>query len=223
MTDRTVSTRGTAAATSAPDGTVHVLVVDDHPLVREGLERIVDGHGACTVVGSADSVEAALALDVDRVDVCTLDLSLPGMGGLEGIGALTAKWPQAHVLVVSMHPESTHAVACLQRGAAGFVPKSAPPDVIRNAVAVVAAGGQYFSAASIASFAAGSDGHQALSPRELEVLRLLADGSRITDIATRLGLSIKTASAHKMRLQRKLGASNTAQIVVAARARGVLT
>lgn len=205
------------------DGTVHVLVVDDHPLVREGLERVLSSQPSQRVVASVDSIEAALALDLDRVDVCTLDLSMPGgVGGLEGIAELQARWPGVRVLVVSMHPESTHAPACLHRGAAGFVSKSASPDVIRRAVASVAAGGQYFSPTSLAAIATGAAGAASLSPRELEVLRMLADGERITDIATALHLSIKTASAHKMRLQRKLGAANTAQIVVIARAQGVL-
>ena len=208
--------------TDAHDTAVRVLVIDDHPLVREGLEGIIDGHSACRVVGSADSVETAVALDLDRVDVCTLDLSLPGISGIEGITALRSRWPSARVLIVTMYPESSHAASCLQRGAAGFVSKGASPDVIRTAVTRVAGGDKYFSADSLVVGASHTGGSPVLSSRELEVLRLLADGARITDIATRLGLSIKTASAHKMRLQRKLGASNTAQIVVIARERGVL-
>ena len=201
---------------------VRVLVIDDHPLVREGLERIVAARAECSVVGSADSIESAIRLDLPRVDVCTLDLSLPGMGGLEGISALQQRWPSVRVLVISMHPEGTHAQACVHRGASGFISKSAAPDDIRSAVLAVAAGVQYFSSESLATTAGGPHVAPALSTRELQVLRLLEDGSRLTDIARMLGVSIKTASAHKMRLQHKLGASNTAQIVVIARAKGVL-
>jgi hypothetical protein len=90
----------------------------------------------------AESIEGALALDSTAVDVVTLDLSLPGVGGLEGIERIRTKWPQARILVLTVHPEDTHAAACAQHGAAGFLSKNASPTEIRTAVAGLAAGGQ---------------------------------------------------------------------------------
>ena len=208
------------SATSA--AIVSVVIVDDHPLVREGLERVIAAEPRFRVVGQADSIESAAALQLHAVDVVTLDLSLPGVGGLDGIASIRHKWPMAKILVLTVHAESTHAAACAQHGAAGFLSKNASPTEIRTAVAGLAAGGQYFSEAALDAII-NSRGEVRLSPRESEVLHRIAAGQRITDIADEMGVSIKTASTHKMRLQRKLGATNTAQIVVMARNRGLLS
>ena len=200
---------------------VRIVIVDDHPLVREGLERVVAGDPSFQLVGEADSVESALALEVDDVDVVTLDLSLPGVGGVDGIVPLGERWPSAGILVLTVHQEDTHAAACAQRGAAGFLSKHASPNEIRAAVTAIANGGQYYSSTALAAILGGRDDVR-LSGRETEVLRRIAAGQRITDIAADLGVSVKTISTHKMRLQRKLGANNTAQIVVMARNRGIL-
>ncbi len=213
-----------AAAVSAHPhaGPVSVVIVDDHPLVREGLERVIAGDERFRVAGMAESIEAAVAIGTAHVDVVTLDLSLPGVGGLEGIERIRRRWPDARVLVLTVHPETTHAAACAQHGAAGFLGKSAAPGEIRAAVAALAAGQQYFSPAALAAIG-NTVAEVRLSPREAEVLRRLAAGQRITDIAEEMGVSIKTASTHKMRLQRKLGAANTAQIIGLARSRGLLS
>lgn len=203
-------------------GAVRIVIVDDHPLVREGLERVVAGDPTFRLVGQADSVESALALDVDDVDVVTLDLSLPGIGGVDGIVLLGERWPRAGILVLTVHQEDTHAAACAQRGAAGFLSKHASPNEIRAAVTAIANGGQYYSATALAAIVGGHD-EVRLSTRETEVLRRIAAGQRITDIAAELGVSVKTISTHKMRLQRKLGANNTAQIVMMARNHGILS
>ena len=211
----------TASSPSA-DGVVSIVIVDDHPLVREGLGRVMADGQSFRVVGEADSVEQALALAVDDVDVVTLDLSLPGIGGVDGIQLLGERWPAAGILVLTVHREDTHAAACAQRGAAGFLSKDAAPHEIRAAVTAIASGGQYYSANALEAILGGRE-EVRLSGRELEVLHALAAGQRITDIAAQLGVSVKTASTHKMRLQRKLGANNTAQIVMMARNRGLLS
>lgn len=202
--------------------TVSIVIVDDHPLVREGLARVMSADPSFVVVGEADCVEQALALEVDDVDVVTLDLSLPGIGGVDGIALLGDRWPTAGVLVLTVHQEETHAAACAQRGAAGFLSKHASPTEIRAAVAAIANGGQYYSASALTAILGARD-EVRLSAREMEVLRGIAAGQRITDIAAQLGVSVKTVSTHKMRLQRKLGANNTAQIMVMARNRGLLS
>lgn len=202
--------------------TIDVMIIDDHPLVREGLVRVMSGDSSINVVAEVESVEAALAADVPYVDVITLDLSLPGIDGVEGIDVLRTRWPAARVLVLTVHPEATHVAACAEQGAAGFLGKSAAPGEIRAAVTIIARGGQYFSDTAQEAIR-GQAGSPRLSARELEVLRLIAAGRRVTDIASQLGVSVKTASTHKMRLQHKLGAANTAQIVDVARNHGLLT
>lgn len=212
------------AALSSSDLAVSVLIVDDHPLVREGLERVMSDAPGVRVVAAVESIEAALEAPTvtgTPIDVITLDLSLPGVAGVEAIDVLRAQWPDARVLVLTVHPEATHAAACAQHGAAGFLSKNAAPAEIRAAVATLAAGGQHFSSTALDTAARHHDGVR-VSPREMEVLRAVAAGQRITDIAAMLGVSVKTASTHKMRVQRKLGASNTAQMVVIARNHGLI-
>lgn len=210
---------GSTAQIASPTSTISVVIVDDHPLVREGLGRIAASHDDLAVVGECESVEHALGLGVTDVDVVLLDLNLPGTGGLEGIPLLHAKWPDARVLIITVHSETTHGSAAAARGAAGFVSKSASPAEIAAAIRAVAAGESHFASGG------GSDRSPtsiSLTPRECEVLQMLADGVRVSDIAERLQLSVKTASAHKMRLQRKIGATNTAQLALIARALGLV-
>ena len=204
------------------DRPVSIVIVDDHPLVREGLRRVIGAEPRFLLVGEAESVEHALELDVDEVDVCTLDLSLPGTSGIDGISVLQANWPDARILVLTVHGEQTHAAACAKRGAAGFLSKSSPPGEIRAAISSLAAGGTHFAARDTRA-ATTTDAAMRLTVREFQVLGLLARGLRVTDIAQSIGISVKTASTHKMRLQQKLGANSTAQIVVMARSRGLLT
>lgn len=212
--------RRSSDGTRTPERTVTILIVDDHPLVREGLSRVVAAEPTFRVVGEADSIEQALSLELDDVDVCTLDLSLPGIGGIEGIRVLHHRWPMTRILVLTVHGEESHAPLCAKRGASGFLSKSAPPNEIRAAIATLAAGGRHFNHSTPTEVAAGAEMH--LSARELQVLLLLAQGQRITDIARTMGLSVKTVSTHKMKLQHKLGASNTAQIIGMARSQGIL-
>jgi two-component system, NarL family, invasion response regulator UvrY len=205
-----------SSSTVAHERPINVVIVDDHPLVREGLRRVIDGRRSARLVAEAESVEAALAIPRDDIDVFTLDLSLPGTSGLDGIGLLKARWPQAKILVLTVHGADTHAPVCAERGAAGFLSKSAPPNEIRSVIAHLAAGGRHFPD-SAESVDLGR-----YTTRELEVLRMLDHGQRVTDIARAFGVSVKTISTHKMSLQKKLGAANTAQILERARAQGLL-
>lgn len=205
---------------SLADGSVSIVIVDDHPLVREGLSRVIAAQPSFRLVAEADSIEQALGLTVEDVDVCTLDLSLPGTSGIDGISMLQQKWPSARILVLTVHGEESHAAVCAKRGAAGFLSKSAPPSEIRHAISALALGGSHFSAPALAAMTEGDGTH--LTSREREVLGMLARGQRVTDIARTIGVSVKTISTHKMRLQRKLGAGNTAQIVGLARVQGLL-
>jgi DNA-binding NarL/FixJ family response regulator len=209
-----------SVSAAAPERPTTVVIIDDHPLVREGLRRVLDDRSGSRLVAEADSVEQALALDLADVEVCTLDLSMPGTSGLDGISALRAKWPSVKILVLTVHGADTHAAACAERGADGFLSKSAPPSEIRAVLSRLAAGERHFPATADGD--GSSPPMSRFSQRELEVVRMLDRGQRVTEIAEAFGVSVKTISSQKMSLQRKLGAANTAQILERARAQGLL-
>ncbi len=210
-----------ATDTSASQRTYSVIVVDDHPMVREGLALLLSRHESLEVVALASSVSELLALSVDDPDVVLLDILMPDGNGLEAVPSVRERWPSADVIIVSVIAQSIYGDAAADLGASGFISKSADPGEIREAVLTVAGGGRWFI---------DNDPSQAESPalendltaREREILALLAAGDRVTDIAVTLGLSVKTVSGHKVRLAKKLGAANSEQIGLLARERGLL-
>jgi DNA-binding NarL/FixJ family response regulator len=148
-----------------------------------------------------------------------VDLTMPGIGGLELIARLRSEFPALRVLVLSMHAEDQYAMRAFQAGAHGYVTKDRAPAELVNAVTKVAGGGAYVSASLAERMvqqingAQGQPRHAALSNRELEVLRRICGGQRLSDIATELHLSIKTISTHKRHIQDKLQLSSTAALV----------
>ena len=199
---------------------LRVLLVDDHAIVREGLLRILEGAGAGWQVRAAgDAFEALRLLREAETDVALIDLSMPGMGGLDLIRRVRSEHPQLRVLVLSMHPEEQYALRALKAGAAGYLRKDCAAAELVGAVRKVAAGGAFVSdlLASMAVQGLQRAGvvpwHAQLSDREMEVLRRIAAGERLTDIAAALHLSIKTVSTHKTRIQNKLGLGSTATLI----------
>jgi DNA-binding NarL/FixJ family response regulator len=198
-----------------------VIVVDDHPMVREGLALLLSRHPSLDVVGLAASVAELLALPIEDPDVVLLDILMPGGSGLEAVPSVRERWPSAQVIIVSVINKSVYGDAAADLGASGFISKSADPDEIRQAVMTVAEGGRWFVdrvSPGTESAVTAND----LTAREREVLALLAAGDRVTDIAAVLGLSVKTVSGHKVRLAKKIGATNSEQIGLLARERGLL-
>lgn len=198
-----------------------VIVVDDHPMVREGLALLLSRHESLEVVALASSVSELLSLSVDDPDVVLLDILMPDGNGLEAVPSVRERWPSADVIVVSVIAQSIYGDAAADLGASGFISKSADPDEIREAVLTVAQGGRWFSDRTPSPAESPSPVND-LTAREREILTLLAAGDRVTDIAVALGLSVKTVSGHKVRLAKKLGATNSEQIVLLAREQGFL-
>lgn len=192
---------------------VRVLTVDDHPLLREGVRRICERTLDLEVVAEAGDRDAALAAVGSDIDVVVLDVSLGTVDGIEMIPALLESAPGTRVLLYTMLSEQVHAVRGFSAGAQGFVSKGCAPRELLDAIRTVAAGRRYVPS-TVADVLARQVGRTPrLSERELEVLRLLAAGYRVGEVASMLHLSVKTVSTHKTNVQRKLGVGSLAGLV----------
>ena len=206
---------------------IRVLLVDDHAVVREGYRRLLERDESLTVVGEAAAMAEALMLDAQlQPDVVVLDIALPGVSGIEILRRLIARRPDARVLIFSMYQDGIYATHAMNAGAFGYLSKASAPDLLVNAVRTVAAGGRYMSPdvqlAMTTQSATARQLANALSIRELEVLRLLAQGYGVEAIAARLGLSPKTAANHQSSIKQKLGAGSALQLILIAQQFGLI-
>jgi DNA-binding NarL/FixJ family response regulator len=194
---------------------IRVLLADDHEIVRDGLKRILAATADVRVAGEAASGDAALALvKANDYDVALLDMSMPGLSGIDLIKRIRLEKPKLRILVLSMHGEQQYAARALKAGAAGYLTKESAAEMLLGALRKVAAGGVHVSEAAAAGLVSAERApHQNLSDREFEVLRLLAGGRTPTEIAEQLHLSVKTVSTHKAHVQHKLGLGGTADLV----------
>jgi DNA-binding NarL/FixJ family response regulator len=194
---------------------IRVLIADDHNIVRDGLKRILAATTDLQVAGEAAGGDEALALvRANDYDVALLDMSMPGLSGIDLIKRLKLEKPALKVLVLSMHGEHQYAARALKAGASGYLNKDAAGEQLLLAIRKIAAGGVHITEAAAATLVAASGkGHETLSNREFEVMRLLVEGLGPTDIAERLHLSVKTVSTHKTRILEKLGLGSTAELV----------
>jgi len=208
---------------------IHVILADDHSIVRSGLRQLLNGAGDIQVVGEAADGHGLLALLRNAVaDIVLLDMSMPGLSGVDLIKRLQQDHPELPVLVLSMHVEAQIVARVLRAGAAGYVTKDCDPAALITAVRKVAAKGRYIDPALVDSVVfngglnAGSDSpHEQLSPRELQVLERIAAGQALGQIADELHLSPKTVSTHKMRLMQKLALQNNAELLKYALRHGI--
>jgi DNA-binding NarL/FixJ family response regulator len=199
---------------------IRVLIADDHAVVREGLKQIINEAPELTVAGEA--ADGAEALDKSRsldCDVLVLDISMPGLTGLDIVKEVRAARPELPVLILSMHPEEQFAVRLLKAGAAGYLSKESAPDELVNAIRKVVNGGKYVSSELAEKLAfdleAGSSKlpHESLSDREFQVLRMLASGKTVKEIAEQLSLSVKTVSTYRTRLLGKMNLKTNAELI----------
>jgi len=191
-----------------------ILIVDDHAIVRDGLSRLLTADGEHEVRLAASGREALALARTFRPAVVILDLNLPGLGGLELLRRL-AQADAGRILVLSMHAEPLYARRSLEAGAHGYVSKNVAPDELLTAVRRVGAGGRYVEA-EIAQALALGDGAEtldALSARELEIMRLLGAGASLAEIAEALGASYKTVANTCTQIKSKLGVARTADLV----------
>ena len=194
---------------------IRVLIADDHNIVRDGLKRILAATADIEVAAEAASGDEALKLvRSNEYDVAMLDMSMPGLSGIDLIKRLKAEKPKLRLLVLSMHGEHQYAARALKAGASGYLNKDSAAEQLVSALRKIAAGGVHISDAAAAGLlATEQSADQGLSDREFEVLRLLVAGEGPTEIADRLHLSVKTVSTHKTRILQKLNLGSTAELV----------
>ena len=194
---------------------IKVLIADDHAIVRDGLKRILGATPDIQAAGEAANGDEALALvKANDYDLAVLDMSMPGLAGLDLIKRLKIEKPALRLLVLSMHGEQQYAARALTAGASGYLTKDSIAERLVGAIRKIAAGGVHVSDAAAAGLlSAARAPHQGLSDREFEVLRLLAAGRSPTEIAEQLHLSVKTVSTHKSNILDKLGLAGTADLV----------
>lgn len=194
---------------------IRILIADDHKIVREGLRRVLAAAGDIEVAGEAADGDAALALvKTHDYEVVMLDMSMPGLSGMDLIKRLRIEKPKLRILVLSMHGEQQYAARALKAGAAGYLNKDSAAELLVSAIRKIAAGGVHIGEAAAATLLQSEKlPHERLSDREFEVLRLLVEGLGPSEIGERLHLSVKTVSTHKTRILEKLGLSGTAELV----------
>ena len=199
-----------------------LLIADDHPIVREGLRRVVEDApgGTITVAGEAsDGNEVLAKAESLKPDVVLLDITMPGPGFVETIQRLKALRPQVRVLVLSVQPEDQFAVRALKAGASGYVSKNLSPEHLVTAIHEVTRGGRYISPTLAQRLAAAvADGadrppHEGLSAREYQVLCLLGAGKSVKEIAAVMELSVKTVSTYRARILEKTTLKSNAEII----------
>ena len=203
-----------------------LLIVDDHPVVRAGLCRLLAGEPRVDIREAATG-EAALGMFREfRPDLVVLDLNLPGLGGLEVIARIKVEDAKARILVLSMHDNPMYVARVLQAGAKGYVSKNAPPDQTLEAIRRVAAGHSYIEheiaqELALRNVHASWDPLKDLSVRDLEILRRLGDGASLPEIADAIGISYKTVANQCSQLKAKLGAARTADLIRMAISSGI--
>ena len=195
-----------------------VLVVDDHPIVRAGLRRLLATEPGTEVLEATDGKGALSVFRKEQPILVVLDLNLPGIGGLEVLARLKAVDPDARILVLSMHDDQIHVTRALQAGAAGYISKSAPADELLEAIRRVAGGHTYIEheiaeELVFSQIRAASHPLKDLSSRDLEILRQLAEGRTLSQIADTVGIGYKTAANNCSRIKARLGAASTADLV----------
>ena len=193
---------------------IRILLVDDHPLVRDGLRARLEAVPTFDVVGEAGS--AAEALEVARArapDLVLMDINMRGTNGIEATAAFRAQCPAIAVLILSMHDKQEYVAQAMAAGARGYVLKDAPGKDIVVAIETVMSGGIYYSAALANQLGRPQSQEEALTTREQEVLRHIANGESNKQIARALDLSVRTVETHRLNIKRKLGIEGQAELI----------
>lgn len=204
-----------------------LLLIDDHTILREGYQKLLDSAGFQVIAQASNAEEGYRQYLNLTPDVCIIDISMPGAGGLECIRRICARNPKAKILVCTMHDDSTLAMRAMDMGARGYITKSCSSSVLIEAVKTIANNGHYLSteiarAIAMAKLVHADHKLDALSHQEFAVFKMVAEGKSINEMADSLALAPKTVSNYKTNMMRKLGTNNLAEIIFLAQKTGVL-
>jgi two-component system, NarL family, invasion response regulator UvrY len=208
---------------------IGVMLVDDHAVVRMGFRLLLDAAPDMRVVAEADSGEEALRrVDEARPEVVVMDISMPGIGGLEAVRRIIAKEPAARILVLSAHEDAMHARRVLKAGAAGYLTKRSAAEALIQAIREVSQGNTFLEPQiarelALHQVAGATEPLDTLSEKEFKVFLALAGGQSVQDIAEVMSLSPRTVGTHLYNIKQKLGASNSAELALIAMRAGLLT
>ena len=212
--------------------TVSVLLVDDHPMIRQGLRNLLSGISDFQIIGEAsDGIEAIHKIELTKPDVLVLDLMMTNLNGLEVLSQVKKLSPATHTIVFSMQSADAYIVEALRAGAAGYVLKDTGPAEIVAAIHSVLQGDRYLSerlserleAAELRVEDAPLDLYQTLTTREREILQMVAEGRSSTEIGDKLVISSRTVEIHRSKLMKKLGLRNQAELIRYTIKRGILS
>ncbi len=204
--------------------TTRVLIVDDHPMVAEGIQSILESFDDIQVVGTLgngqEAIDQAARL---RPDVILMDLNMPGMGGLSATEIILERLPRTRILILSMHDSPEYISTALNHGAKGYILKDVPTDEIKQAIDAVMRGERYLCTGASGSLEPKGDStREALTGREQTILLELAQGKSNKEVAQTLEISVRTVETHRKNIKRKLGISSTAGLTRYALEHGVL-
>jgi len=209
---------------------IRIIIADDHPIVREGLKRIVENHFEGVVIDEVGTGEELLnKVWTNAYDLILLDISMPGRGGLEVLDIIKKKFPNLNVLVLSIHNEDEYALRVIRAGASGYLTKDKEPDELIGAMKKIMGGGKFISSSLAEKLLFGGGFleqkplHEYLSNREYQVLCLIASGKTISGIAKEMSLCISTVSTYRKRILEKMNMSNNAELTRYALLKGIVT
>jgi two-component system, NarL family, invasion response regulator UvrY len=208
---------------------IGVMLVDDHAVVRMGFRLLLDAAPDMRVVAEADSGEEAIRrIDEARPEVVVMDISMPGIGGLEAVRRILAKEPAARILVLSAHEDAMHARRTLKAGAAGYLTKRSAAEALIQAIREVCQGKTFLEPQiaqelALRQVAGAAEPLDTLSEKEFKVFLALAGGQSVQEIAEVMSLSPRTVGTHLYNIKQKLGASNSAELALIAMRAGLLT
>jgi len=208
--------------------TVKVVLVDDHSVVRSGLRRLLESHKSIEIVAEADTGESAYQVYGEILpDVMLMDISMPGMGGLEAAKRILQRYPQARIVIFSMHEAVSFAAQALKTGVKGYVTKTGVAEDLVQAVLDVAKGRTFLSQdvaqkVALQTLIGESNPLQQLTSREFEVFRLLAEGKRVEEVADMLKISQKTVANYYTMIKQKLSVNSPVEMVRLAMKHGLI-
>ncbi|MGE5316183.1 MAG: response regulator [Acidobacteriota bacterium] len=204
------------------EDSLKILIADDHPIVREGMKQIIAKSGDLAIGGEALNGQEALALlEREEFNAVVLDINMPGRDGLDILKDIRRLHPELPVLILSMYSEDQVAIRALKAGAAGFLNKESAPRELVHALRKIIGGGKYVSEALAEKLALGLDtttgsqkglAHEALSDREFQVLKMIASGKEVAEIADELFISVKTVRTYRDRIMEKMNLKNDVEL-----------